>query len=143
MKTLLHLSPALTLLGVPLLIAGTLIYQKGRARQQRAITKSTGCGGPLHRGRGTARHCSSCSAVSRSRWTSACIAGLSGAINISTLLAAAWVLRVPALHVLLNCIWRCSSWSAAVDVAAFTSHPHAAAALDGLLVAQAIIARYS
>jgi len=74
MKTLLHLSPALTLLGVPLLIAGTLIYQKV-VPSARAITKSTrAVGDPWHRP-GTARPVRHVRRFSRSRWDEPCIAG--------------------------------------------------------------------
>ena len=136
----------LTLLGVPILIAGTLIHQKLGSRQLTATLNSMACGGrsapvwalagvfimfggfavsveqPIH------------------RW-------VCGSINIGTLLAVAWFLRVPALHVPAQVyIWRRWSSSAGRSISTLDgsiARPacrKARSRLCGLFVLQALCA---
>jgi hypothetical protein len=131
------LSPALTLLGMPILVAGTLIHQKlanggdsAPGSLWRTLGTGLGLGGVFVMFGGFAASVEEPGL----RW-------LCGAINIGVLAAVAWGLRVPALHVpvqvylasLLVYGWR-------FDLDAMWQYPHAALRLSGLLVVQAIVA---
>jgi hypothetical protein len=95
-RALLHLSPALTLLGAPILVTGTLIYKKLAPAEE---------GGEAHglwRTLGTGLALTGIFVMFGGFTASVGDPGLRwlcGAINIGTLLAVAFALRVPALHV--------------------------------------------
>jgi hypothetical protein len=138
-NTLMHLAPALTLLGVPILIAGTLIHQKLAPVSETDHEKHG-----LWRTLGTALALAGLFvmfggfAVSVDepihRW-------VCGSINIVTLLAVAWILRVPALHVPAQVYLAVLVVvGGSFDFDAMRHSPHAALRLTGLLVVQAIVA---
>ncbi|MSQ94094.1 MAG: hypothetical protein EXR98_06005 [Gemmataceae bacterium] len=135
------LSPALTLVGVPLLLAGVLTYQKIAA-----ATDSGDDSGGLWRTVGTALALTGLFVMFGGfvvaienpvhRW-------VSGAINVVVLLAAAWILRVPVLHVPAQVYLAVLIVvGGAFDAEAMIRTPTAALRLTGLLALQALIAEW-
>ncbi len=131
---LVHLSPALTLLGVPILIAGTLIHKKLDAESEHRgllLTLGTGLGllGLVVMFGGFVVAVDSLA----HRW-------LCGLINLGTLVATAWVLRVPVLQIaaqLYLAVLVVFGWSVDID---WMDHSIMAARLIGLLVFQTLTA---
>jgi hypothetical protein len=134
---LVHLAPALTLLGVPILIAGIMTQQRlTRSAEQRGLWGTLGTALALTGMFVMLGGFAAALPDIEYRW-------LSGLVNIATLLAAAWVLRVPMLHVpaqVYLAVLAVTGWSTPRELEAIIQHPHAMLRLTGLFMLQALAA---
>jgi hypothetical protein len=138
-----QLSPMLTLMGAPILITGTMVHQ-ALAPNEGTFAQADGEGTALWRTLGTGLALAGMFVMFGGFAVSIdnpILRLLCGALNIGTLLAAAWLLRVPALHVPAQVYFATLivyGWS--FDVDAVLQQPIMALRLTGLLVVQALAA---
>jgi hypothetical protein len=135
---LIDVSPALTLLGIPILAAGALLHQKltHADREQFALWRTLGTGvGLLGLVVMFAGFAVSVDSLPHRTF--------SGAVNVVTLLALAWTLRLPFLHIPMQIYLAALAifgLHSQLELAELMQQPIAAPRLCGLLVVQVLLA---